>query len=227
MPKYLLLFEKAESVRWLGHLDIHRAFERAVRRAELPIAFSNGFNPHSRLAFASALSTGITGKAEPALLELHESLPPTQLQERLNEALPPGIRIRDCQEISDADAKEHLHRYDRAVYEVTCACPEDTTVEQTQTAVEALLALPEICVTRVREKRTSTADIRPFLFALSLLPETVGNARLTLQMTVALGEGGVARPGEVVSALSETLPGLTLRRAQRIQVFQSQVIEGR
>jgi len=58
MPKYLLTFEKAEPVRWLGHLDILRTFERAIRRAALPIAFSNGFNPRERIAFASALSTG-------------------------------------------------------------------------------------------------------------------------------------------------------------------------
>jgi len=57
MSKYLFNFEKGESVRWLGHLDILRTFERAIRRAGLPIAFSNGFNPRERLVFASALST--------------------------------------------------------------------------------------------------------------------------------------------------------------------------
>src|SRR5215468_10224768 len=101
MPKYLFTFQKTETVRWLGHLDILRTFERAIRRAELPIAFSTGFNPRERIAFASALSTGVTGKAEPALMELTEEVVPEQIQTRLNEALPPGIRIRDCSDIAE------------------------------------------------------------------------------------------------------------------------------
>ena len=68
--KYLVTFEKGESVRWLGHLDLLRTFERAIRRAELPIAFSAGFNPRERLAFASALGVGVTGEAELATIEL-------------------------------------------------------------------------------------------------------------------------------------------------------------
>src|SRR5205823_11627002 len=56
--KYLITFEKGESARWLGHLDILRTFERAIRRAELPIAFSTGFNPREKIAFASALGVG-------------------------------------------------------------------------------------------------------------------------------------------------------------------------
>src|SRR5580704_15246674 len=81
MPKYLFYFAKAESVRWLGHLDILRAFERAVRRAELPIAFTLGFNPRVRINFASALSTGITGSAEPAVLELTDAMGTEQVSE--------------------------------------------------------------------------------------------------------------------------------------------------
>src|SRR5260221_12542713 len=99
MPKFLFTFEKSESVRWLGHLDIPRTFEPAIRRAGLPVAFSNGFNPRERLAFASALSTGTTGGAEPATLELTDPLPSDEIRARLNEALPPGIRLHACREI--------------------------------------------------------------------------------------------------------------------------------
>jgi len=221
MPKYLLLFEKAEAVRWLGHLDILRAFERAIRRAGLPIAFSNGFNPRERLAFASALSTGITGKAEPVLLELTQRLEPEQVQTLLNAALPPGIRIQNSAELSDADARDLLPRFDRAEYAVTCACPAGLTADGVAVALGALLARPQICMIREREGRTRTVDIRPFLFALTLLPESVEGERLTLHMVVALGEGGIAKPAEIVAALAEELPGLSLRRAQRTRVFRS------
>jgi len=127
MPKYLFTFQKTEPVRWLGHLDILRTFERAIRRAALPIAFSAGFNPRERISFASALSTGVTGAAEPAILELTEPLDPAEIERRLNEALPPALRIGPCEEIPDAGSRDVLNAFDRADYEVVCPCPPRAT----------------------------------------------------------------------------------------------------
>ncbi len=227
MPKYLLHFEKSEAVRWLGHLDILRTFERAIRRAGLPIAFSNGFNPRERLVFASALSTGVTGGAEPALLELTESLPSEEVTARLNASLPPGIRIQSCQEIADAGARDRFQALDRAEYTVVCGCPPDTQYEEAEEAVRTLLARERIEITREREGRTRTVDIRPFLFHLALRPESremLANARLMLEMVVGLGEGGIARPPEVVAALAEALPGLMLRRAHRVRLLTAEAL---
>jgi radical SAM-linked protein len=225
MPKYLFSFEKGESVRWLGHLDILRTFERAIRRAGLPIAFSSGFNPRERLAFASALSTGITGSAERATLELTDSLPPEAIQAALNAALPPGLRVHTCEELSDGGAKERLNAFDRAAYTVVCACPPDTSVEEAETRVRELLAQPQIAITREREGRTKIVDIRPYLYHLALRPESqesLANARLTLEMVVNLGESGTARPAEIITALAEHLPGLTLRRAHRVRLLTAE-----
>ena len=135
MPKYLLIFEKSESVRWLGHLDILRTFERAIRRAGLPVAFSTGFNPREQIAFASALSTGVTAGAEPAVLELTDPVDPAALLTGLNDTLPPGIRIWECQEIPDAGSRDLLNRYDRADYEVVCACAPDTEPAEVESAI--------------------------------------------------------------------------------------------
>src|SRR5215467_10770727 len=107
--KYLITFEKGESARWLGHLDILRTFERAIRRADLPIAFSAGFNPHERIAFANALSVGVTGSEEPATLELTTVVHPQDLVRRLNEKLPPGIQLRSASEIPDARSRDLLN----------------------------------------------------------------------------------------------------------------------
>src|SRR5690349_8902503 len=104
--KYLIKFEKGEPVRWLGHLDILRTFERAIRRAELPISFTAGFNPRERIAFASALSVGVTGAEEPATIELTESLPGEEVVERLNAKLPPGLRLQSAVPIPDAGSRD-------------------------------------------------------------------------------------------------------------------------
>jgi radical SAM-linked protein len=221
MPKYLLIFEKSESVRWLGHLDILRTFERAIRRAGLPVAFSTGFNPRERIAFASALSTGVTAGAEPAVLELTDTVDPDALLTRLNATLPPGIRMAECQEIPDTKSRDLLNSYDRADYEVICACPLDTEAELVARAIDALLARPEWEVVRAREGRSKTLDIRPYVFALSLVPESVAGNRLTLAMNVAIGEAGNAKPPEVVTLLAEAISGLTLRRAHRVRLLSS------
>ena len=220
MPKYLLIYEKNESVRWLGHLDILRAFERAVRRATLPIAFSNGFNPRERIAFASALSTGITGGEERAMLELTEVLPPDEISLRLNATLPPGIRIGPCQEITDVEAKVMLSGYDRGVYEMVCGLPEGATIAQAETAVSELMALPAIILTRERLTKSKTVDIRPNLYALSVRPHPDIESRCVVTAIAGQGEGGTARPNEIVEALTERLPGLTLRRTHRAKLIR-------
>src|SRR2546425_659565 len=137
--KYLITFEKGESVRWLGHLDILRTFERAIRRAELPIAFSTGFNPRERIAFANALSTGVTGAAELATIEFTEQVEPSTIVNSLNKKLPPGIQLQTAEEIPEAGSRDLLNSYSRAEIRVTCARGPTTTLESAQAAATSLL----------------------------------------------------------------------------------------
>src|SRR5689334_7502193 len=135
--KYLITFEKGESARWLGHLDILRTFERAIRRAELAIAFSTGLNPRERIAFASALSVGVTGSAELATIELTQPVPPQDIVAGLNEKLPPGIRMVDASEIPDSGSRDLLNSYDRAELLVTCNCSAGATLGVAKQAAQA------------------------------------------------------------------------------------------
>jgi radical SAM-linked protein len=222
MPKYLFYFVKAESVRWLGHLDILRAFERAVRRAELPIAFTLGFNPRVRINFASALSTGITGSAEPAVIELADAMAADEVGDRLNNVLPPGIRVCGCTEIPGTGKRDLLNAFNHAEYTFICASPVEYTEEQAQDAVTELLALSEIAITREREGRTRTMDIRPMIIGLEFVSRNPENGRLTWSAVVTIGEAGNVRPGDLASALASRLPGLTLRRAHRVRLLTSE-----
>ena len=85
-------FSTADTVKYVGHLDMHRAWERAIRRARLPLAYTQGFNPQARLQFAAALPVGFTGEGEVADVFLNEALDPPEFLSRLAAALPPGIR---------------------------------------------------------------------------------------------------------------------------------------
>lgn len=241
--KYLITFEKGESVRWLGHLDILRTFERAVRRANLPVAFSSGFNPRERIAFASALGVGVTAAAELATLELTESVEPAQIVERMNEKLPAGIRLSAAEEIPEVGSRDLLNSFNRAEMLITCDCPPETTPESAQGAADSLLARAELLIDREREGRTRKMDLRPLIHSIhveELIPprESVScekgshdqatenpkiDRRLVLRMVLALGQDGAAKPQEIITLLAESLPGLSLRRAHRARLLTEEV----
>lgn len=220
MPKYLCTFQKAKSVRWLGHLDILRTFERAIRRARLPIAFSSGYNPREKIAFASALSTGITGDEEPATIELTEMASPDEIVARLNEALPPGIRIHSCREIPDAGSRDLLNAFDRAEYSLVCGCAAGMQTKDLEDAICTMMGQTTIAVTREREGRSKSVNIRPFIYEI-VTRDRISPERLSLTVQVAIGERGNAKPAEVVAALAEYLPGIALRRAHRLRLLAS------
>ncbi len=220
--KYLITFEKAESVRWLGHLDILRTFERAIRRAELPIAFSAGFNPRERIAFASALSVGVTASAEPAILELTESLPPEILIGRLNSKLPPGIQLHSADEIPDLGSRDLLNSYDRAEFRVICICCEAANLEEAQAAADRLLERPELVVEREREGKVKRLDIRPFTHAIQADELTGG--RMPFTMILGIGMEGIAKPQEIVGLLANDLPGLAVRRVHRVRLISREAV---
>ena len=85
-----------EKVKYISHLDFMRAVQRALRRAEIPVAYSKGFNPHPRLSFASALAVGTTSEGEYLDIVLEREMDPQILCYRMNEKLPEGIRFLKC-----------------------------------------------------------------------------------------------------------------------------------
>jgi len=215
--KYLITFEKGESVRWLGHLDILRTFERAIRRADLPIAFSSGFNPREKLAFASALSVGITASADPATIELTDALPPDLLISRLNEKLPPGIQLQSAQEIPDTGSRDLLNRYDRAEFFVTCVTRSEPLLAEIQASADTLLHRESLVVEREREGKVKRVDIRPFVH--SIAADSVQNGRITFTMILGIGMEGVAKPQEIVGFMANDLAGLAVRRIHRARLI--------
>ncbi|CCW36132.1 radical SAM-linked protein [Chthonomonas calidirosea] len=220
MPRYILFFTKEEPVRWLGHLDILRTFERAIRRSGLPIAFSGGFNPRERLSFASALGVGITGAEERVALELTEPIPPQEVQKQLNAVLPPGIRIVQCFPVSEEQQERNLFsELDRADYEVLCSASEPVSAEAIEQAIAHLLSQSQVTIPREREGKTRLVDIKPQLYSLQLKPGSLQNGRFLLIMRLGMGETGNVRPNEVIEALGQQVPGIKVHRIHRLRLL--------
>src|SRR5512142_2418890 len=96
-----ITFAKQDALRYTGHLDLHKLWERAARRAELPLAYSQGFHPQPKLNMAAALPLGFSSRCEVLDMKLERDIPLRDLAKRLNETLPSGIRVLNVEQVDE------------------------------------------------------------------------------------------------------------------------------
>lgn len=149
-----LRYARRGRLRFSSHRDFQRALERALRRAEVPVAFSQGFNPRPRVSYANAAATGVASEAEYVELALTERRDPEVVRAALDEALPPGL---DVLEVVDARTPDLVARLEASVYEVQLP---DVDPERAAEAVSALLAADHVEVERLTKNGMRTFDAR-------------------------------------------------------------------
>ena len=198
-PYVLLRFAKRGPVRFVGHLDLARAFDRAVRRARLPVAYTEGFNPRAKIAFSPPLSIGIESVAELCVIDLARELDAEDVVAALAPELGEGLCILEA-EVRRRGRRSPLADLSRAGYEAELG-PGGAADAAILRAVEALLSASELQVVRVGKQAETLTDIRPALQALEFVPGDPAR----LRMVLSLGTGPTARPSEVLAALNEAL----------------------
>jgi radical SAM-linked protein len=149
-------FKKTGRAKYISHLDLIRCLQRAVCRAKLPAAYSEGFHPHMQTSFATTLPLGFTGTGELMDLELSEPLPCETVMERLNAVLPEGIRILEAGKGQLAFKKLAYARYT-----VRIPCEDAAVLHR---SFDSFCAQPEI-ITEKRTKKggTKEVDLKPML----------------------------------------------------------------
>ena len=168
--RMLAVFIKGERLRHIGHLDLMRAMQRALRRSELPVSYSKGFNPHILVTFASALSTGAWGTHELMDVTLDEEVVPETFMEAMNKALPEDLRVTSARSMEErhpalmatvAAAEYAITFLDEAVPTKLAACQE------------AFLAQNEIITPRKTKSGVKDCDVKPLIYGLSVTGSTV------------------------------------------------------
>ncbi len=194
--RYRLVFAKQKQLKYIAHLDLMLAWERALRRAGIPLAYSQGYNPRPKMQAASGLPLGTTGRAEIIDIITTAPLDPAGALSRIRAALPAGIALHSIEAVPlKAPTLQHLVR--QAEYTVTVET--DLPAAELERRIQNLLAADSVIQTRRRRQREEQFDLRPLLHDLRLLDLSDGVARLFVRVTA--GQYGNLRPQDVLVAL--------------------------
>jgi radical SAM-linked protein len=200
----LVRYAKRGKMRFASHLDVARAFERGVRRAGLPIAYSTGFTPHPKISYAGGAPTGVASEAEYLSLTLTSRAEADTVRERLNAALPDGIDVIAVTEDSGGLPASRLTASEWQV--ALPGLPADNVVP----VVKKFLALAEAPVERLTSKGMRRMDARAAIFSLDVLDDASAGSHLpgggspgcALRMVVRHTVPSV-RPDDVLNALRD------------------------
>jgi len=158
-----ICYAKRGRLRFTSHRDIQRAFERALRRAEVPMAYSAGFSPHPKISWAGAAPTGTASEAEYVELGLAAQVDPDKLRDSLDEALPPDLDILEVAESEGGSLADYL---EGSVWRIELPGIEPADA---RAAAEAFLAAEQVEVQRLTKNGMRSFDAREAVVELSAL----------------------------------------------------------
>lgn len=159
-----VVYRKVGTTRFISHLDLTNALNRALRRADLPVAYTEGFSPRPRTAFGPPLPLFVEGERELSDIELVERVEPAELIRRVNEVLPEGIALLEGDYVS-MRASSITAAIRQAGYRVE---PRDSDWAIDPAKVAALLAKSEAFITKESKGQKKTVDIRPAIVSLKV-----------------------------------------------------------
>lgn len=213
--RMLAVYHKAEAARFISHLDILRALQRAFRRAKLPLRYSDGFNPHPELSFASALATGMTSDAEWFEVELTQEMTPESFISAVNPVLPRGLSVSDAREMP-AGIKTLTSCTRAAEYRITISTEQEFEKDLLEETLHGLLS-GEIIVNKRTKSGIKPVDIRPQV--LKAIVEGIEKDTITLRVLGQLQADGGLRAELFAGALLDRLDAQGSVRIHRTAMF--------
>lgn len=198
MVEYRLRFSKEKNLKFLSHLELIRTMERAFRRAQLPLAYSEGFHPHPKLSFGPALAVGISSNDEYLDFQLLHDIDPEKIKIGLNQSLPDGIQAIVIARFGIHHSKTLNAVINRASYSIQLKpLPED--LSKVVEWLKQLIDLSELVVSRSSKDGQKLVNIRPWLHNLTIEVIDAQKSVLELRFTGEIGSGGNLRPEDITS----------------------------
>ncbi len=194
MSKWRLKFSKLGMGKYISHLDLLRTFTRSIHRAELPVRYSQGFNPHQLITFSLPLALGVTSETEFVDIDFEDTVSPDEILTKLNKNLPPDIKIlKASQPIFKA------HNIVLAKYIIDIVAPTDVSKEK----IESFFKQENISATKKTKKGEKEINLRDFIKDMAVISLEGSSFRLNAILSAG-GEANI-KPDIVVSKIEEYL----------------------
>ena len=160
-------FRKYGVLKFIGHLDVMRYFQKAIRRANLPVAFSGGYSPHMIMSFAAPLGVGTESLGEYFDLELADTVPTSEITRRLDAVMVEGVHVLSTHQVEDGKAGKAMSLVAAADYYVEFRPGKEPEISW-KDKISDFLAQPEIKVMKKTKRSEKEIDIRPFIYKMEL-----------------------------------------------------------
>lgn len=205
-------FGRGEEVKYITHLDLMRFWERALRRAGLPLAYSQGYNPTPKISLAAPLAVGVTGSCEVMDVHLSRRVAPFYFIREVSKQLPAGFQVVSVQEVGlGLPSLQSQVRWAEYRVEVEAEGRDQVEVER---AIQELLAAPSLPWQHRRDQEVRRYDLRALVESI-WLAEAEGEA-LVLGMQLRCDQEASGRPEQVASALGFHQPPRRIHRSRLI-----------
>jgi len=210
--KIRLGYTKKNEARYIAHLDLTRVFDRALRRAQIEVNYSEGFNPHPKISFGPPLPVGVEGEKEYVDIDLKEvegisaEVHLADVVSRLQIQLPEGIKLIDSA-IRPEGSKALMAVITLARYKTIVPFTEDMDQNAVEEACRRWLSQEEVMGIRLQKGIKSERNIRPFVKGINILTEGMSR-EIIFRIDIRTGNQGSVRPLEVMESIStmESLP---------------------
>lgn len=192
-------FTKVGPTRWIGNLDLQRAWERALNRAKMPMAYTQGFNQRPRMQLATALPLGFTSECELIDLWIANRIEPDVARAQLEPKMPPGLEIVDVRDVPIKSTALPAAIVE-AHYTATLVHIRGITDEELKQRVDALMAAEKLIRPKRGKKNVGkTYDLRPLIYEVSVGEKAINFQ--TLNMRLDAHQETTGRPDEVLMAM--------------------------
>lgn len=199
--KVRIKFSKWGAMKFIGHLDIMRYFQKAIRRAGIDIAYSGGFSPHQIMSFAAPLSVGLTSKGEYFDIELRTFTSVEEIKKCLNETMVEGIDILEVTELSEkagnamasVAAASYILRFEKGP-----SLPTDWVSQFVE-----FYNRPSILFTKQTKKVTRELDLKPYIYDMKIMEDTQDG--ILIYLLVNAGSNVNIKPGFLLDAFGDSI----------------------
>lgn len=210
MYRLRVKFNRGEQLKFLSHLDLMRLWERALRRADIPPAYSEGFSPHPRISLAAPLSVGVTSRAEIMDIFFNQRLSPEAFREKIASQLPAGIEVTEAATVNTL-APSLQSRLRFAEYEVVV---KDPCIADLPQRIRDMLAREQFVWHHKRDTGEKYYDLRALIDDLWVVEQKPDIGKIGMRLRC--DSSGTGRPEQVARALGYEDTPLSIERTKLI-----------